>query len=145
LLSATILLSAALTAMLTGITEPIEFTFLFVAPVMYFFHSLLAGVSYMLMHVLNVGVGMTFSGGIIDLTLFGVLQGTAKTNWLMIPLVGVVYFVIYYALFSFMIKRFDYLTPGREADGEARLYTRADYNAKRATAGAPEVAHDPEL
>lgn len=140
-----ILLSAALTAMLTGITEPIEFTFLFVAPVMYFFHSLLAGVSYMLMHVLNVGVGMTFSGGIIDLTLFGVLQGTAKTNWLMIPLVGVVYFVIYYALFSFMIKRFDYLTPGREADGEARLYTRADYNAKRATAGAPEVAHDPEL
>lgn len=140
-----ILLSAALTAMLTGITEPIEFTFLFVAPVMYFFHSLLAGVSYMLMHVLNVGVGMTFSGGIIDLTLFGILQGTAKTNWLMIPLVGVVYFVIYYALFSFMIKRFDYLTPGREADGEARLYTRADYNAKRATAGAPEVAHDPEL
>ncbi len=140
-----ILLSAALTAMLTGITEPIEFTFLFVAPVMYFFHSLLAGVSYMLMHVLNVGVGMTFSGGIIDLTLFGILQGTAKTNWLMIPLVGVVYFVIYYALFSFMIKRFDYLTPGREADGEARLYTRADYNAKRATAGAPEVAHDPDL
>lgn len=140
-----ILLSAALTAMLTGITEPIEFTFLFVAPVMYFFHSLLAGVSYMLMHVLNVGVGMTFSGGVIDLTLFGILQGTAKTNWLMIPLVGVVYFVIYYALFSFMIKRFDYLTPGREADGEARLYTRADYNAKRATAGAPEVAHDPEL
>ncbi len=141
-----ILLSAALTAMLTGITEPIEFTFLFVAPVMYFFHSLLAGVSYMLMHVLNVGVGMTFSGGIIDLTLFGILQGTAKTNWLMIPLVGVIYFVIYYALFSFMIKKFDYLTPGREADGEeSRLYTRADYNAKKATAGAPEVARDPEL
>lgn len=141
-----LLLSAALTAMLTGITEPIEFTFLFVAPVMYFFHSLLAGVSYMLMHLLNVGVGMTFSGGVIDLTLFGILQGTAKTNWLMIPLVGVIYFAVYYALFRFMIKRFDYLTPGREADGEeSRLYTRADYNAKKATAGAPEVARDPEL
>ena len=74
-----LLLSAALTSMLTGITEPIEFTFLFVAPLLYVVHCVLAGASYMLMHIFNVGVGMTFSGGLIDLTLFGILQGNDKT------------------------------------------------------------------
>ncbi|MBE6616868.1 MAG: PTS glucose transporter subunit IIB [Ruminococcaceae bacterium] len=127
-----LLLSAALTAMLTGITEPLEFTFLFVAPVLYVIHSILAGAAYMLMHIFNVGVGMTFSGGIIDLTLFGVLQGNAKTNWIMIPIVGVFYFAVYFFLFRFMIRRFNYMTPGREEDGgETKLYTRADYNAKK--------------
>ena len=127
-----LLLSAALTSMLTGITEPIEFTFLFVAPVLYVIHSILAGLSYMLMHVLGVGVGMTFSGGLIDLFLFGVLQGNAKTNWLMIPLVGAVYFIIYFFLFRFLIRKFNYVTPGREDDeAETKLYTRADYNAKK--------------
>ncbi len=127
-----LLLSAALTSMLTGITEPIEFTFLFVAPILYVIHSILAGVSYMLMHILKVGVGMTFSGGLIDLFLFGILQGNAKTNWLMIPLVGVFYFALYFFLFRFMIRKFNYITPGREEDGgETKLYTRADYNAKR--------------
>ena len=122
-----LLLSAALTAMITGITEPLEFTFLFAAPVLYVFHSMLAGVSYMLMHLLGVGVGMTFSGGLIDLLLFGILPGTARTNWLMIPLVGVFYFLAYYGMFRVMIRKFDYLTPGRERDGdETRLYTRAD-------------------
>ena len=75
-----LLLSAALTSMITGITEPLEFTFLFVAPLMYAVHCVLAGLSYMLMHILNVGVGMTFSGGLIDMTLFGILQGNAKTR-----------------------------------------------------------------
>lgn len=127
-----LLLSAALTAMLTGITEPLEFTFLFVAPVLYVIHSILAGAAYMLMHIFNVGVGMTFSGGIIDLTLFGVLQGNAKTNWIMIPIVGVFYFAVYFFLFRFMIRRFNYMTPGREEDGgKTKLYTRADYNAKK--------------
>jgi len=127
-----LLLSAALTSMLTGITEPIEFTFLFVAPVLYVIHSILAGAAYMIMHILNVGVGMTFSGGIIDLTLFGIMQGNSKTNWIMIPIVGLVYFVLYFFLFRFMIQRFDYMTPGREEDGgETKLYTRADYNAKK--------------
>lgn len=127
-----LLLSAALTAMLTGITEPIEFTFLFVAPILYVIHSLLAGLSYMLMHILGVGVGMTFSGGIIDLTLFGVLQGNAKTNWLMIPLVGAVYFIVYFLLFRFLIRKMNYATPGREDDdAETKLYTRADYNEKK--------------
>ncbi len=75
-----LLLSAALTSMLTGITEPLEFTFIFVAPLMYGVHCVLAGLSYMLMHILNVGVGMTFSGGAIDLTLFGILQGNEKKH-----------------------------------------------------------------
>ena len=127
-----LLLSAALTSMLTGITEPIEFTFLFVAPILYVIHSVLAGLSYMLMHILNVGVGMTFSGGIIDLTLFGILQGNSKTNWIMIPLVGAVYFIVYFFLFRFLILKKNYATPGREVgDGEVKLYTRADYNAKK--------------
>ena len=127
-----LLLSAALTSMLTGITEPIEFTFLFVAPILYVIHSVLAGLAYMLMHLLNVSVGMTFSGGLIDLTLFGILQGNAKTNWLMIPVVGAVYFIVYFFLFRFLIRRRNYATPGREeGEDEVKLYTRADYNEKK--------------
>ena len=106
-----LLLSAALTAFLTGITEPLEFTFLFVAPILYVVHCVLAGISFMLMHIFGVGVGMTFSGGLIDMTLFGIMQGNAKTHWLYIVLVGIVYFF--------------------EADNEeTKLYTRSDVNAK---------------
>ena len=127
-----LLLSAALTSMLTGITEPLEFTFLFVAPVMYVVHCILAGLSYMLMHILNVGVGMTFSGGAIDLTLFGILQGNPKTDWIWIVVVGLVYAVVYYFVFYFMITKFNYKTPGREADDEeTKLYTRKDMDAKK--------------
>ena len=127
-----LLLSASLTSILTGITEPIEFTFLFVAPLMYIVHCILAGLSYMLMHVLSVGVGMTFSGGVIDLTLFGILQGNSKTNWIWIVLVGLVYAVIYYFVFYFLIKKFDFKTPGREAEGEeSKLYTKEDYLTRR--------------
>ena len=125
-----LLLSAALTSMLTGITEPLEFTFLFVAPFLYIVHCVLAGLSYMLMHIFSVGVGMTFSGGIIDLTLFGILQGNQKTNWIWIVIVGLVYAVVYYFLFSFLIRKFDYKTPGRDIGDEVKLYTRADYNKK---------------
>lgn len=122
-----LLISAALTAMLTGITEPLEFTFLFVAPFMYVVHCVLAGLSYMLMHIFNVGVGMTFSGGIIDLTLFGILQGNAKTNWIWIVIIGILYAVIYYFVFYFMITKMNLKTPGREDDGiETKLYTRKD-------------------
>ena len=100
-----LLLSAALTSMITGITEPLEFTFLFVAPLMYAVHCVLAGLSYMLMHILNVGVGMTFSGGLIDMTLFGILQGNAKTHWIWIVVVGLIYAVVYYFVFYFMITK----------------------------------------
>ena len=131
-LAGSLLLSAGLTAMLTGITEPIEFTFLFVAPVLYVIHCVFAGLAYMLMHVFHVGVGMTFSGGIIDLTLFGILQGNAKTNWIWVVIVGIVYFVVYYALFTFLIKKLNLKTPGREEDTEeTKLYTRADVNARK--------------
>ncbi len=127
-----LLLSAALTSVLTGITEPIEFTFLFVAPLLYVIHSIFAGLAYMLMHLLDVAVGMTFSGGVIDLFLFGVLQGNAKTHWLRIIPVGIAYFVIYFLLFRFLIRKRNYPTPGREAAGEeTKLYTRADYDQKR--------------
>lgn len=127
-----LLLSAALTSIITGITEPLEFTFLFVAPVLYGIHSVLAGLAYMFMHIFKVGVGMTFSGGIIDLFLFGILQGNAKTHWINIIWVGIVYFAVYYFLFRFMIKKFNYITPGREDDSaETKLYTRKDVNAAK--------------
>ncbi len=126
-----LLLSAALTSMITGITEPIEFTFLFVAPVLYAVHCVFAGLAYMFMHIFNVGVGMTFSGGLIDLTLFGIMQGNAKTNWIWVVIVGIVYFIVYYFLFSFLIKKFNFKTPGRdENEEEVKLYTRNDVNAK---------------
>lgn len=126
-----LLASAALTSVLTGITEPIEFTFLFVAPLLYGIHCIFAGIAYMLMHMLNVGVGMTFSGGFIDLFLFGILQGNAKTDWLWIPVVGVGYFVVYYFLFAYLIRRLDLKTPGRDASSEVKLYTRADIDEKK--------------
>ena len=126
-----LLLSAALTSMLTGITEPLEFTFLFVAPLMYVVHCVYAGLSYMLMHIFNVGVGMTFSGGLIDLTLFGVLQGNERTNWIWVIIVGIVYFFLYYFTFRVMITKMDLATPGRESDDvEPKLFTRSDYKAK---------------
>ena len=126
-----LLMSAALTSMLTGITEPIEFTFLFVAPLLYVIHCVFAGLAYMLMHIFNVGVGMTFSGGLIDLTLFGILQGNSKTHWIWVVIVGLVYFVVYFLVFSTLIKKMNLKTPGREEDDEeTKLYTRSDVNAK---------------
>ena len=137
-----LLLSAALTAFLTGITEPLEFTFIFVALPMYAVHCVLAGLSFMLMHILNVGVGMTFSGGLIDLVLFGVMQGNAKTHWIWVVVVGAVYFVLYYIIFRFMISKFNYKTPGRDDAEEVKLYTRADVNARSAASGSTAPAGD---
>ncbi len=138
-----LLLSAALTAFLTGITEPLEFTFIFIALPMYAVHCVLAGLSFMLMHILNVGVGMTFSGGLIDLVLFGVMQGNAKTHWIWVVVVGLVYFVLYYFIFRFMIMKFDFKTPGRDDAEEVKLYTRADVNARDAASSNPAAAADP--
>ena len=140
-----LLLSAALTSMLTGITEPLEFTFLFVAPAMYMVHCVLAGASYMIMHMLNVGVGLTFSGGLIDLTLFGIMQGNEKTSWLWIPVVGAVYFAVYYFVFSFMIRKFNYMTPGRDDNTEAKLYTRKDLEARKKAGEVTEAEAADEL
>lgn len=127
-----LLLSASLASMLTGITEPLEFSFLFVAPLLFAVQVILAGFAYMLAHVLNIAVGLTFSGGLIDLLLFGVLQGNEKTSWLRIVPVGILYFGLYYFSFRFLIRRFDLRTPGREEEyAETKLYTRADVNARR--------------
>ena len=142
-----LLISAALTAMLTGVTEPLEFTFIFVAPLMYAVHCVYAGLSFMLMHIFKVGVGMTFSGGLIDLTLFGVLQGNAKTHWIWVVVVGAVYFVLYYFTFYFMITKMNLKTPGREDEGEeTKLFTRSDFKAKTGVGpdgSAPAASSDP--
>lgn len=137
-----LLLSAALTAMITGITEPLEFTFLFVAPALYGIHCILAGFAYMLMHVFEVGVGMTFSGGLIDLTLFGIMQGNAKTNWIWIVIVGIGYFIVYYVLFYHLIRRFDLKTPGRDNNDEVKLYRRSDMDARKHGENAGEHGSD---
>ena len=128
-----LLLSAALACMFAGITEPLEFSFLFVAPALFVVQVILAGSAYMIAHMLNIAVGLTFSGGFLDLFLFGILQGNEKTSWLRIIPVGIIYFILYYVIFTFMIKKFDFKTPGREdEDEETKLYTKADVNAKNA-------------
>lgn len=127
-----LLLSAALACMMTGITEPLEFSFLFVAPALFAVQVVLAGSAYMLAHILNIAVGLTFSGGLLDYFLFGILQGNEKTSWMMVIPVGIVYFFLYYLVFRFLIMKFDFKTPGREDDDtETKLYTRADVNARK--------------
>ncbi len=126
-----LLLSAALTCMLTGITEPLEFSFLFVAPILFVVQVILAGAAYMIAHILNIAVGLTFSGGFIDLFIFGILQGNDKTDWIRIIPVGIIYFILYFVIFSFLIKKLDLKTPGREDTEETKLYTKADYKARQ--------------
>ena len=140
-----LLLSAALTSMLTGITEPLEFSFLFVAPLLFGISAVFAGLAYMLCYLLNITVGLTFSGGFLDLFMFGILQGNDKTSWLLLIPLGLAFFAAYYLLFRFLIKRFDFKTPGREeGDAETKLYTKADYNARKegGEAGATAAGGD---
>ena len=124
--------AAALTSLLTGITEPIEFTFLFVAPILFVVHAIFAGLSFMLMGMLNVFIGMTFSGGLIDFTLFGLLPAGAgvATNWYWVLVVGVIYFAVYYFVFSFLIKKLDLKTPGRDDEEEVKLYSKKDFQER---------------
>ena len=127
-----LLLSAALACMATGITEPLEFSFLFVAPALFVVQVILAGTAYMIAHILNIAVGLTFSGGLLDFFLFGILQGNEKTSWMRVIPVGILYFFLYYFIFKFMIKKFDFKTPGREDDDvETKLYTKADVKARK--------------
>lgn len=142
-----LLLSAALTAALTGITEPLEFAFLFVAPVLYAVHALLAGISFMLMDLLNVFIGMTFSGGLIDFTLFGLLPAGAgvPTNWFYVVIVGLGLFPIYYFVFSFLIRKLDLKTPGREEDlvqeGEGTQEGSLAEHVLKALGGEENITH----
>ncbi|WP_440897720.1 PTS transporter subunit EIIC [Amphibacillus sp. Q70] len=125
-----LLFSAALTSFLTGITEPIEFTFLFIAPFLFIIHCVFAGISFVLMHLLNICIGTTFSCGLIDFLLYGPLQGNAKTNWLMITFVFIGYAILYFFVFKFLIEKFNIPTPGRENSGETKLYTKDDFKNK---------------
>ena len=141
-----LLVSAAFTSFLTGITEPLEFTFLFVAPVLYVVHCIMAGLSFFLMDILNVFIGMTFSGGLIDFTLFGILPAGAgvPTTWIRAILVGAGYAVVYYFLFKTLILKLNLKTPGREGDEEeAKLYSKADFQAAKGLDGkeAPNKAN----
>lgn len=136
-----LLLSAALACMATGITEPLEFSFLFVAPALFVVQVILAGSAYMIAHMLNIAVGLTFSGGFLDFFLFGILQGNEKTSWIRVIPVGIVYFFLYYFIFKFMIRKFDFKTPGREEDDvETKLYTKADVNARKAADGQEQIS-----
>ena len=127
-----LLLSAALACMATGITEPLEFSFLFVAPALFVVQVILAGSAYMIAHILNIAVGLTFSGGLLDFFLFGILQGNEKTSWMRVIPGGIIYFLLYYFIFKFMIRKFNFKTPGREDDDvETKLYTKADVNARK--------------
>ena len=136
-----LLLSAALACMATGITEPLEFSFLFVAPALFAVQVILAGSAYMIAHMLNVAVGLTFSGGFLDFFLFGILQGNEKTSWLRVIPVGIIYFLLYYFIFKLIILKFDYKTAGRDEDDvETKLYTKADVNARKAAAGEVQAS-----
>ncbi|MBY6273983.1 MAG: PTS glucose transporter subunit IIB [Caldibacillus debilis] len=123
--------SAALTSFLTGITEPIEFSFLFIAPFLYVLHAFLDGLAFMMAHIFQITIGQTFSGGFIDFILFGILQGNDKTNWMFVPLIGIPWFFVYYFLFTFFIKKFDLKTPGREDDEETTVITGSAERAQR--------------
>lgn len=113
-LVAAILFSGALTSFLTGITEPIEFMFLFAAPVLFGVHCIFAGLSFMIMQLLNVKIGLTFSGGLIDFILFGVIPN--RTKWWWVIIIGIIFAAIYYIGFRYIIRKLDLKTPGRERE-----------------------------
>ena len=121
-----LMLSAGLTSFLTGITEPIEFSFLFIAPVLYVIHAFYDGLAFMFAHIFEITIGQTFSGGFIDFLLFGILQGNAKTNWIMVPIIGVPWFFLYYFTFKFAIKKFNFKTPGREEEMEEFTFSKTE-------------------
>jgi len=142
-------LGVALTSFITGITEPIEFMFLFICPPLYIVHSFLDGVSFLIADLLNISIGNTFSGGVIDFTLFGILQGNAKTNWLIQIPFGCVWAVLYYFVFKFSILKFNIMTPGRgdEEEGSAlQVETKSSIKEEAAKVlvalGGPENLED---
>ncbi|KGX84482.1 glucose-specific PTS transporter subunit IIBC [Pontibacillus marinus] len=137
-----IMASAALTSFLTGITEPLEFSFLFVAPVLFGIHTIFAGLSFMIMEILGVKIGMTFSGGLIDFILFGVMPN--RTDWWWVIIVGLCFSVIYYFGFRFAIQKFNLATPGREAetaDEASGDSSNKPFEILEAMGGQDNIAH----
>ena len=125
---------AGFTSFLTGITEPIEFTFLFLSPLLFVIHVICAGISFALCHILTICVGTTFSDGLIDFTIFGLLQGPSKTNWPLLVVLMAIFFAVYYFMFKFLIVKWDVKVPGRDENTEAKLYSKQDYlNRKDST------------
>jgi PTS system D-glucosamine-specific IIC component/PTS system maltose and glucose-specific IIC component len=137
-----LLLGSSITSIVTGITEPIEFTVLFASPFLFYgVHSILAGLSVVMVEWLNVGVGLTFSGGLIDFIMYGVLPGDARTNWTNLILPIIIWAILYYVIFRFSIQKFNLKTPGREADDEeAELHTKDEYRQKHGIGQAAEEA-----
>ncbi|MDN6626862.1 MAG: maltose/glucose-specific PTS transporter subunit IIBC, partial [Pisciglobus halotolerans] len=123
-----LLISGVLAAFVTGITEPIEFLFLFVAPLLYLFHVVMTGLGFMVMALLSVKIGNT-DGGILDFLIFGVLQGN-QTKWYLVILVGIIWFIIYYFIFKWAILKFDLKTPGRETKNTESSETELEYKKK---------------
>ncbi|MGL6154978.1 MAG: glucose PTS transporter subunit EIIB, partial [Cetobacterium sp.] len=119
-------LGAAITSFITGITEPIEFMFLFVAPWLYVLHAFFDGLSFAVADYLNISIGNTFSGGLIDYTLFGVLQGNEATRWVYVIIVGLFWGCLYYFSFKFLIKKFNVMTPGRDESQEEVVVVTKD-------------------
>ncbi|MEK3799552.1 maltose/glucose-specific PTS transporter subunit IIC [Peribacillus sp. FSL H8-0477] len=136
-----ILLSAALTSFLTGITEPLEFSFLFVAPLLYFVHAMFDGLAFMMADIFSITIGQTFSGGFIDFILFGILQGMDKTNWIYVIVVGIPWFFLYYFSFKFLIKRKNFKVLGREDDEKAVKQVIATDRAKTIVDGLGGAAN----
>lgn len=143
-LVAGLLASGALTSFLTGITEPLEFSFMFISPLLFLIHAILDGLSFMIMTFLSVNIGYTFSGGFIDFALFGILPG--KEPWWLAILVGLAFGVLYYFLFRFFIKKFNLMTPGREEVKEEETQGKGQagdlaYNVLDAMGGQENIAH----
>ena len=137
-----LMLSAALTSFLTGITEPLEFSFLFVAPLLFFIHAVLDGLSFLTLYLLNLHLGYTFSGGFIDFVLLGILPN--KTPWWLVIPVGLVYAVIYYVVFRFLIVKFNFKTPGREDKQASVANTSASklpFDVLNAMGGKENIKH----
>src|SRR5699024_7210297 len=136
--------SAALTSFLTGITEPLEFSFMFISPLLFALHAILDGTDFVLMAFFDVNVGYTFSGWAIDFVLFGILPG--KEPWWITIILGLIFAVIYYFIFRFFIKKFNLMTPGREEDKEEQEEAKGEtgdlaYNVLEAMGGQANIAH----
>ena len=126
-LVASLMVSATLTCVLTGITEPLEFAFLFAAPILFVVDAIFAGLAFMLAQLLNITIGLTFSGGVIDFFVFGILQGNDKTSWLLAIPLGIVYFIAYYFVFKILIERLQLKTIGRGDEEDLKALQKRQY------------------
>ena len=112
-----IMMSGALTAFFCGITEPLEFSFIFCAPMLLLVHAVITGLGFTIMNLLGAHLGLSFSGGFLDYLLFNILPN--RTNWWIVIPIGIIFFAIYYFAFTFAITKFNLMTPGRGEESKA--------------------------